>query len=443
MNNLVATFKEHLEKNFSELLDTPFLIACSGGVDSMVLVSLCQQLSLNFGIAHCNFELRAEESDGDERFVQETAHLLQIPLFQNRFDTTKEAKTRKKSIQVTARELRYQWFKELIATQNFEFVLTAHHLDDVLETYLINLSRSTGIEGLTGIPERNKHIVRPLLLFSREQLLSYALQEEISWREDSSNQGIKYLRNQLRHSVIPALKGTNQNFLQNFKHTIDFLSESQDFIRCQIDAISKQIIRKTSDNEFEILIEKLKVYPNPSFILYQLLKDYNFTAWKDINRLLTAESGKFVTSPTHQISKHRKVLIVAPTNLEIANSTAFYPITESDTTVCFPGGMLKMTQVKEYTKASINEIYIDQERLSFPLRIRKKEEGDYFYPLGLGGKKKISKFFRDEKLSLPEKEKVWILSSGDKVVWIINHRADERFKVKSNTNKIVKIVFYE
>ena len=440
--SLEAAFKKHLDQHLSLLTQHSFIVGYSGGLDSTVLVFLCYRLNLDFALAHCNFKLRNEESERDEKFVKEIAVKLGVPLFTNSFDTINQAEKRKESIQVTARRLRYDWFLQLIKKEKYNYIVTAHHLDDSLETFIINLSRGTGLEGLTGIPEINHHVIRPLLPFSRGQLKEYAQQNGLLWREDSSNAETKYLRNQLRHQVIPELKKVHVNLLQNFSKTTALLKQSQDFIDDQIKEISKKVISTESENQFQININALKSFANPKFILYHLLKNYGFTAWDDIYQLLNAQSGKYVNAPGYRISKHRKVLIIDTTKdskIEAKN----YKIQVKNKLIRFDGRELQLKNTKHYHNTNKNEVFVDKDKLKFPLFIIKPKEGDYFYPLGMKGKKKISKFFKDEKLSLSQKEQVWLLVSGSDIVWIIGYRADDRFKIESDTTNILKISYNE
>nr|WP_298657655.1 tRNA lysidine(34) synthetase TilS [uncultured Flavobacterium sp.] len=417
-------------------MKSKLLLAVSGGLDSMVLLAIMQQLKLNIGVAHCNFSLRGEESDADEEFVKHQANSLKITCFSKRFDTEKYANTTKKSIQVAARELRYQWFQELALQHEYDFVLTAHHLDDQVETFLINFTRGTGLEGLTGINEVNGIVVRPLLPYSREELTAYAIHNAISWREDSSNSSDKYVRNRVRHQVIPILKELNPSFLNAFKQTISHLREAENVIDNTSSFYFDKII-KNIENQLIINILELKKTPNYPFYLYQWLKKYGFKAWDDIAELVEAQSGKQIFSPTHVLLKNRTELIVA--RIEPSNSQT-YAINTIESSVNFPLKLVLCNQSNLHTSDK-NTIFVDADVLQFPLTIRKWEEGDYFYPSGMQGKKKVSKYFKDEKLSLFEKQSIWILESNSQIVWIIGHRADARFMSKNETINTIKITY--
>ncbi|MBQ0734110.1 tRNA lysidine(34) synthetase TilS [Aquimarina celericrescens] len=434
---MLQEFKDHIAAHFSFLSGSRLLIACSGGLDSVVLTEMCHSLKFEFGVAHCNFNLREEESDGDEKFVKSLAERLSVLFFRRSFDTEKYAKDHDLSIQMAARELRYGWFRELALEFQYDYVLTAHHADDNLETFLINLSRGTGLDGLTGIPEVNEIFVRLLLPFSREEILDFATEKNIQWREDSSNKSTKYLRNKLRHDVITELKAIHPKFLHNFKNTLDYLKQSKDFIQSQLVHLKKELFITSEIDIVKIPINKLRNYGNPRTCLYFLLRDYGFTAWDDIEQIVTAQPGKQVFSETHRLVKDRDYLLLSPIVEEISDRE--YLISEEEQTIMIPPGTIKFRKVSEIVQKDFKTIYVDKEKLKYPLTVRKWKAGDYFYPLGMKGKKKLSKFFKDEKLSLLAKERVWILCSEKEIVWIINYRADNRFKITPQTKQLLKI----
>ncbi|MCX2763313.1 tRNA lysidine(34) synthetase TilS [Aquimarina muelleri] len=434
---MLQEFRNHIITNFPFLSGSKLLIACSGGLDSIVLVKLLDTLEIDFSVAHCNFKLRGKESDGDEKFIIKLAEKLHIPFFRIDFDTKKYAKEHKLSIQMAARDLRYDWFKKLATEHGFDYILTAHHADDNLETFLINLSRGTGIEGLTGIPEINEIFIRPLLPFSRTEILKFAKDNVLDWREDSSNSSIKYLRNNLRHEVVPNLKLVNPRFLSNFNTTIEYLKQSNEFIQGQISYLKKELFETSDKGYIKISICKLGEFGNPRTNLYFLLKDYGFKAWGDIEQIITAQSGKQVFSESHRLVKDRGYLLLTDIPEEI--SYREYSIPEEESMIMIPSGALKFKVVVGISDTNLNTVYVDKEKLKYPLIVRKWKEGDYFYPLGMKGKKKLSKYFKDEKLSLLAKERVWLLCSGKEIIWIINYRADNRYKISPQTKQILKI----
>ena len=433
---MLEDFRKRIDLNLDILRGSKLLLAISGGLDSVVLTHLCHQLKLKISLAHCNFNLRAAESDADETFVLQLAEDLELEVFVECFETETYAEDAGISIQMAARELRYNWFFELAEQLHFDYILTAHHADDNLETFLINLTRGTGLEGLTGIPEVSGKLVRPLLPFSRESLEAYAAKEHIQWQEDSSNATNKYLRNKLRHDIIPTLKEMNPQLLQNFQTTISNLQDSQDLIEDAVVKIQKKIAR-VEDDQLKLDIKKLKRLSNPKAYLYQLLKDFNFTAWNDVVNLLDAQSGKQVFSSTHRLLKDRDFLLLC--DIDHISDNSVISILKNDKEVKSSFGTLIFDHTDAISETSKHIIYADADQLKYPLTIRKWHEGDVFYPLGMKGKKKLSKYFKDEKLSLIDKEHVRILFSGEAVVWVIGRRADERFKVTEHTTNILKI----
>ena len=439
MPNLANTFKNHIKQNLPFLKESKLLVAISGGVDSVVLTHLCKEANLDFALAHCNFSLRGNESDADESFVLELAEDLDVEVFIQNFDTESFAKNEKLSIQLAARQLRYDWFFELSEQLDFDYILTAHHADDNLETFLINLSRGTGLEGLKGIPEVNETIVRPLLSFSREDIEDYAKTNHLKWREDSSNASTKYLRNKLRHDVIPVLKDINPDVLTNFQNTLSHLNDSSAIVEDAVDSFLNKAIVTIDDNQISYKISEFEALNNSKAYLFEIFKDYGFTQWKDIENLLTAQSGKLVFSKTHQLLKDRDCLILSEISSEENNETV--TILEDQNEIKLSNGILCIESVEEIGETDKSTIYIDKKTLKYPLTVRHWEKGDYFYPLGMQGKKKLSKFFKDEKLSLLDKQKTLLLCSGHQVVWVINHRADNRFKITKQTQDILKIKY--
>ncbi|WP_178985496.1 tRNA lysidine(34) synthetase TilS [Winogradskyella helgolandensis] len=433
-------FNNHIDKNLYILKEGRFLIAISGGIDSVVLAHLCKSLNLNFSLAHCNFNLRAEESNKDENFVTDLAETLDVEVFIQNFDTQAYADENKRSIQMAARELRYDWFKELAQQLKFDYILTAHHADDNLETFLINFTRGTGLNGLTGIPVKNDNVVRPLLPFSRAQIEAYATKENIIWREDASNASRKYLRNKLRHEVVPILKEINPQLLESFQSTTSYLNDTANIVEESLRAVKKRAIVNSDKTAVTYKVSEFKKVKNSKAYLFEMFKNYGFTQWDDIVDLLDAESGKQIRSNTHRLVKHREFLILADLpELDLENVSIF--INETDYHIETPIGQLTFTSESVISETSKNVIYLDKDTLKFPLELRLWKEGDIFYPSGMTGKKKVSKYLKDEKLSLIEKENIWLLASNDKVVWIVGMRNDERFKITEATNNILKIEY--
>ena len=429
-------FKKHIESEFPFLKGKKILIAISGGLDSVVLFHLLNNLKYNISLAHCNFQLRDKESDLDEIFVKNLSETNSNQIYIKKFDTNEYALQHKFSIQIAARELRYNWFQQLIETNNFEYVLTAHHADDNFETFMINLSRGSGLDGFTGIPKMNGNIIRPLLPFSREEIHQYALENKIEWREDKSNASIKYTRNKIRHQVIPILKEINPSLLDSFLKSLRNLKESQQIIKDKIDDISQFVIEE--DNQItKINIDKIKQLSNPKAYLYQLLQKFNFTEWDDVTDLLDAQSGKQVFSDSHRLLKDRQYLILTEKNTTDFNKKS-YQIVKSTLMIEEPIHLI-FENVKESKTQNKNSIYIDKDLVEFPLKLRKWEVGDYIYPIGMKGKKKISKYYKDEKFSLLEKENTWLLcNTKNEVIWIVGHRQDRRFVGNQNLKVTLK-----
>ena len=431
---MLTKFQHHIEQNFAQLKDNKLLLAVSGGVDSMVLLDLFYKLKFDICIAHCNFQLRGKESDADEMFVREICQESYIPYFINSFETIDFAKENKLSIQLAARKLRYDWFQELLLL-GFDYVLTAHHLDDNVETFLINFTRGTGLEGLTGIPAQNDNIIRPLLPFSREEIENYAKDNKIQWREDSSNASDKYFRNKLRHDIVPILKELNPGFLDSFQNTLYHLQQAESLVNDASNLVYEKVVEE-KENQLEIHLNSLLQFKNYKAYLYQWLKNYGFSAWNDIYDLVDAQSGKQVFSETHVLLKDREKLILSERK-PIIKSEVFI-IESIECKVNIPLKLI-FSRFSGGKNVNANCIFVDKDKIKFPLTIRKWQEGDYFYPAGMNGKKKLSKYFKDEKYSLLDKENQWLLCSEDQIIWVIGKRADQRFIATETTQQNIKI----
>ena len=432
---MLNKFKKHLETNFSNLLSKPFILACSGGLDSMVLMHLCHTCQLDFSIAHCNFQLRGAESDADEKFVTELAKKLDIKYNVTHFKTIDYVKKNKVNVQIAARDLRYAWFTKLMNENQIETLVTAHHADDNLETFLINLSRGTGIDGLTGIPSKTDTISRPLLVFSREEILAYAKEESLQWVEDASNTDVKYLRNKIRHEIVPVLKELHPTFLKNFELTQSHLIGANTILNTHIELLKARIFEVYNEG-FRISIKELAVLNPQSAYLHALLKDYGFTAWNDVARLLNGMTGKEIRSKTHRLLKDRAYLLLQELQRETCES---YSIRQNENEIIAPIHLV-IDEVDVLKETGENILYVDKDSLKYPLVVRKWQKGDYFYPFGMTGKKKLSKYFKDEKIDVISKEKQWLLCSDNQIVWVIGRRSDQRFAVAQETNQIVKFI---
>ncbi len=430
-------FVLHIKQNFPELFTKKVVVAVSGGLDSVTLLHLLKKVGCDVAVAHCNFKLRGEDSDLDEKLVGAIGEKLQVSTWVKSFETKQIATQNKKSIQETARDLRYEWFAELLSENKAHLLVTAHNLDDNFETVLHHLTRGTGLKGLVGIPQKTSTIYRPLLNFSREEIERYAKVNQLIWREDQSNTQTKYTRNKIRHKVIPVLKEINPNLLESFKKTQQHVMDSNLVLQNMV-AKKWQKIHIKENDIIKIKIDKLKQLVPLSFYLYEFFKPYGFTAFNDILDLLDAQSGKQIFSSTHRLIKDRNFLLLQQVNQKLKENTYKIPDFKSKITVKLPNINLFFTEEifdNQADKSNKKTIPIDKDLLKFPLQVRKWQKGDYFYPTGMKGKKKLSNYFKDEKLSLIEKENIWLLLSEEKIVWIIGMRQDRRFIAKAETKK--------
>ena len=432
---MVTAFKKHIAAHFPALVDQKILVACSGGLDSIVLLHLLQKIGLTLGVAHCNFKLRGAHSDADLSFVETIAGNLGVPVFTTVFDTKTYAKTQGISTQVAARELRYEWFYSTARANGYDRIATGHHADDDLETFFINLSRVTGLRGLTGITSNTEQLIRPLLPFSRAQIMQFAKKEELFWREDSSNSTRDYLRNKLRLDVIPAFKGVNKTVLQNFKQTQQHLKESQALLEDYITLVTKLVVSH-KDTSFEIDSKQLQALPNTNTLLFELLYPYGFTDFKAIASILESEVGKKVLSKQYVLHKDRNHLVLTTREQVVDSRVYCIDAKQQSCTIPIKLNFTKVAQVGEHEPHSL---YVDAAKLTYPLKVRAWRLDDVFHPFGMKGKKKLTKFFKDEKLSLLSKNSVWVLESGDEIVWVIGLRPDDRYKVTSATKEVLKI----
>lgn len=435
---MLTAFEEHLKHYFPELYHQKILLAVSGGLDSMVLVDLCLKLSLNISIAHCNFKLRAEESDAEERFVVDFAKNHNLTVFSEQFDTNKFVENSKLSVQMAARQLRYDFFEQLRTQHHFDTLLTAHHADDNLETFFINLNRGSGIDGLVGIPEKNKHIIRPLLPFSRAQILTYAKANAVKWCTDSSNADVKYQRNHLRHELIPVLKTVFPSFMDALSTTQAHLKASQNLLQNHLKDVEKKIIESSNSEEVHYSIVELKKLQPLRAYLYPLFHQFGFTDYDELFNLVNAQSGKQIHSETHTILKNRSSLILTKKK----SNERFYMIIEDKNAFINLdqfGLALQLQSCSVLKQSSQKTIFLDLDKIQFPLVLRSWSEGDFFHPSGMSGKKKLSKYFKDEKLSLIQKAKVLLLCSNKAIVWVVGMRSDARFLATSKSKNILKI----
>ncbi|MBC8033910.1 MAG: tRNA lysidine(34) synthetase TilS [Chitinophagaceae bacterium] len=435
--NLYTTFNQFIssEKLFSS--SDSLLIAASGGMDSSVLCSLCSKSGFRFKMAHCNFQLRGEESERDEQFVRELAARYQTELFVSRFDTASYAEAKKVSIQVAARELRYNWFHQI---NDIDYILTAHHADDNIETVMMNFFKGTGIAGLHGILPKQGKIVRPLLFAGREELEAYAVENGLSYITDSSNASDKYTRNYFRNQLIPALEKIYPSVKSNLQANIRRFRDAEILYGLYIEQLKNKLMEHKGV-EVHIPVLKLQKSPAPETILYEIIKAYNFTSGqvKDVWQIMDSESGKYIASATHRIIKNRNWLVISPAK---SLESATIVVDEHDSVVDFSGGQLKQARfsvAKVELPGSPDTAFIDAASVQYPMVLRKWKRGDYFYPLGMRKKKKLSRFFIDQKMSLTDKENAWVIEMNRKIVWVVGRRIDDRFKVTGNTREVIQL----
>ncbi|WP_251622857.1 tRNA lysidine(34) synthetase TilS [Odoribacter lunatus] len=419
-----------------------FLIAVSGGADSIALLYGYKNLNLNITALHCNFNLRGEESDTDEQFVRQFCHIHQIPLYTKHFDTSKYAKEKSMSIEMAARALRYTWFHEIKQQQQMDYIVIGHQADDIAETLFINLCRSTGIKGLSGIKPINGDILRPLLSCSRQEILDYLKANHIEYRNDSSNNSLDFTRNIIRHKIIPVFKEINPSFLTTILNNCQALYETELIYQYGIDILKKSVMQ-IRENETLIHIEKTINTPAPYTLLFELLRPYGFNKHQtaDILRSHLALPGKKFASEEYILTRDRSHWIIykrkehSELPFYINNTIGNFHIGEHH--LFFE--TLPYTSLHQIP-ADPHTAYFDFDKIKFPLQIRNWEKGDFFYPLGMHGcKKKLSDFFSNQKFSAKQKEECLLLLSKNKIVWIIGHRTDERFKISSTTRTLLKI----
>lgn len=418
------------------------LLTVSGGIDSVVLCDLFHTANLSFAIAHCNFQLRATESDGDEQFVKELATKYKVPFHHIRFDTDAYVKKNKVSVQVAARELRYEWFEKIRIEHQYTYIATAHHQGDVIETFFINLIRGTGISGLRSIVPKQGKIIRPLLFATKKDILTYAEKNKIAYHEDSSNASDKYLRNKIRHHLIPVLNELSPTAEASISHSIEKLRDAEFIYKEAMEDVRSKICTSKGASIYISIAELKKLNPIATY-LYELLNPYGFNGATatDIIKVLSGESGKQFLSATHRLIKDRDFLILEP--ITTSDAKEEYMIEKDQVEFKIPGSDLHLhfqfSQPEHTIPTAAAIAAIDLDKLHFPLTIRKWKTADAFYPLGMKGKKKLSDFFIDKKLSLAEKENIWLLCSDEKIVWVIGMRLDDQFKVTDKTKKIVQV----
>lgn len=422
--------------------DQKILLGISGGIDSVVMLHLFSKSAFNFSIAHCNFKLRGQESDEDHSFVKKLAQNHHVPFYSKSFDTLNYADEQSISIQMAARELRVKWFEEIISSKACNYYATAHHLDDQIETILNNFFRGTGIAGMHGILPKRENLIHPMLFCYRQQIESYAKQHRLKYRTDSSNEKTDYTRNQIRHQLIPVIKDIYPNYQKTITENIQRLKQVENIYK---DHIGNEIgaLIENKKGYIKLPIKKLLQLNSNETYLYEFIKSFgfNFSDAEDIINSIDSSSGKYFLSQTHKITKDRNDLII---ERRIAAQPKKYTINKSDHILLNPIELKIHTQNItpdfEISK-NPNIVNLDLTKLSFPLVLKKWQQGDYFYPLGMDQKKLVSDFFIDNKVPLPDKEKTWLLTSDENIIWIVGHRIDNRYKITAQTKSALTIEF--
>jgi tRNA(Ile)-lysidine synthase len=439
-NNFLQQFIQFIEEqDLFKIGHDKILVAVSGGIDSVVLAHLLHEHASEIGIAHCNFHLRGEESDADEKFTEEIAAKLGCDYYIKHFNTIEYAENEGISVEMAARDLRYAWFDEILNEQDYQKIATGHHLDDQIETFFINLARGTGISGLRGMPAINNKIIRPILFAFRSDIEEYAAENLIAHRYDSSNDSMSFKRNRIRHQLLPLFEELNPSFRQLMTQTMENLRHTETIYNDIVNQRLQRIISK-ENNSIHINIDRLKKLQPINTYLYELLSNYNFNSsvTNDIVEKLDDISGKQFFSKTHRLVKDRDKLIITKMGNR-DDEDWHYLLNESDNLIKEPFQIEISHYIKPYKIITDKKLAsLDEDLLKYPLSIRKWQNGDYFYPLGMKNRKKLSDYFSDNKFSLVDKENSWVLVSGDDIVWLIGHRIDERYKITEETKKIVE-----
>jgi tRNA(Ile)-lysidine synthase len=436
---MLERFQAYIKANDLVRLSDKILLAVSGGVDSVCMAHLFHQAGYTFDIAHCNFKLRGSESDKDQDFVNRLSKKYSCRFYLKVFDTLAYSQTNNLSIQMAARELRYEWFKELATQNNFSYVAVGHNRNDIVETMLINLIRGTGLKGLRGIMPKREHIIRPLLFASRTEIMNYAREENIRYREDSSNEETKYQRNLIRKKVLPILEQINPKYLETMIEEGEIFQSVDTLYRNEIENIRRIITIPGAGIIYSI--PKMVSVRLSAPVLYDLISCYGFTYTdsKNLLKVLTSEPGKRFISDRYELLKDRKTIVIEERNKQKGKHEYFI---EKNTLEFLEPVTLKISKYpndKHFRiPISSKKAVLDYDKLQFPLKLRHWKKGDFFFPLGLTGRKKLSDFFIDHKISRLEKERIWLLISGNDIIWVIDHQIDDRYKITPDTQNIIQ-----
>ncbi|MEX2233371.1 MAG: tRNA lysidine(34) synthetase TilS [Cyclobacteriaceae bacterium] len=435
---MVEQLLNHINRYALGKTTDKILVAVSGGLDSMVLLHLLRAAGFKVGVVHCNFQLRGEDSEADADLVQLTCAELHIPYFIRRFDTKDHATAQGTSIQMAARDLRYTFFQELLKTEPFEYLATAHHFNDSIETILLNLVRGTGIDGLAGIAPKKEKIIRPLLFATRQMIQDYALTHRITWREDSSNLTDDYQRNFLRHQVIPKFLEMNPGFEESFRDTQERLFGAALFKRAHVKEISSAAV-ETRNNKTIVEIRKILGSQSPAVLLWELIKDLGFNYDQCRQIVGDHQPGKKFFSDSHQLLADRTQYFIERKQLSDFLTQTIEKGQQSvgDAPFVLTTREILYTDFQMLRDSSLAQLDADQ--LKFPLVWRKWQAGDYFIPLGMRQEKKLSDFLIDLKIPFNTKADVTVLESGGDIVWVVGYRISERYKVTPDTKRILVI----
>jgi tRNA(Ile)-lysidine synthase len=439
---MLKKFESYVQKNHLFTKNDSLLLAMSGGADSVVLAYLLKEAGFRFCIAHANFNLRAKDSEKDEKFCQQLAKKLNVPFYSKSFDVKSYLEEHHSGIQVAARNLRYEWFNDLLKKSESNFILTAHHANDVVETLFINLLRGTGINGLKGIPEKNGQIVRPLLHLEKEEILAYAKENGIKFRTDKSNLEDKYKRNYIRLNILPKLKELNPKLEQTFINNSNHFREEASIVKDYLELKALEYVTQTHAGLF---INKKKLIKEKYIksLLHFLISGYGFNVSQENsilkNILSDSLSGKYFFSPSHQLYIDRNDLIIKAIKTMDFKGFKIHSLNDLNNK-----GMFHLSEVKQFKLPEKNEIYLHSSKLLFPLSVRKRQIGDKFRPFGMSGFKLLSDFIKSEKLNLFQKENCKVLVNGNgEIIWLIGYRSDDRYKVNIKASDLIKLTWYE
>jgi tRNA(Ile)-lysidine synthase len=435
---VLEQFLNHISRHNLCKTTDKILLAVSGGIDSMVMLHLFKCAGFSIGVVHCNFQLRGLDSMADEALIKSDCEQYHTPFFVKRFDTKRYANDNGLSIQMAARELRYTYFKHLLAEHSYDYLATAHHLDDVLETVLLNVVKGSGIEGISGIPVKVHEVIRPLLYATKEQIRLYAIAEKLAWREDASNNTQDYQRNFLRHEIVPRLKEINPSLQETFRNTLERLVGANELLKIYLNNVRLEAFQLSREQLSIAKINILKT-PAPAVLLWELIKEMGFNFEQCQDMVKEHQSGKIFLSSTHQLTVDRQHFIIQPTR---DKKFAIIHIQSTDTVVENGLDTLNIAVVGKdaFQLVRSPEIaQLDIDKIEYPLVWRPWKAGDFFVPFGMNQSKKLSDFFIDIKLSRPEKDKVTVIESKGTIIWVVGWRIHDHFKVTEHCRNVLTI----